>query len=236
LIGVVVSIGLADSMNPTTIAPGLYLAMGDRPRAALSQFTLGVVAVNMAGGAVIALGPGQALLAIVPSPDDTVRYVIETVVGAATLVGAAVLWRKRKSLARRELPTPAPGGKSALVLGLSIGAVELPTAFPYFAVIAAIVGSGYGPVRQLALLALYNLAFVLPLLLMILTFVIVPDRATQLLQRARDWLQRRWPTVLAILALLAGLFVTTLGVTGLLSGNHGPVGSVSRRVRHSITH
>jgi cytochrome c biogenesis protein CcdA len=161
--------------------------------------------------------------------------VIETVVGAATLIAAVVLWRRRKSLARRELPTPAAGSKSAFVLGLSVGAVELPTAFPYFAVIAAIVGSGYGPVRQLGLLALYNLAFLLPLILMILTFVIVPDHAAKLLQRARDWLQRRWPTVLASLALLAGLFVTTLGVTGLLSGNHGPVGTISRRVRRSIT-
>ena len=235
LIGLAVSIGLADSMNPTTIAPGLYLALGSRPRAALTQFTLAVLAVNMVGGAVIALGPGQALLAIVPSPDDTVRYVIETGVGAGMLIAAVVIWRKRKSLARRELPTPAEGGKSAFVLGLSIGAVELPTAFPYFAVIAAVVGSGYGPVRQLILLALYNLAFVLPLILMILTFVIVPDRAAQLLQRARDWLQRRWPTLLAGLALLAGVIVTTLGVTGLLSANRGTVGSVSRRVRRSIT-
>ena len=32
LIGLVVSIGLADSMNPSTIAPGIYLAMGRRPR------------------------------------------------------------------------------------------------------------------------------------------------------------------------------------------------------------
>jgi cytochrome c biogenesis protein CcdA len=236
LIGLAVSIGLADSMNPTTIAPGLYLALGSRPRAALTQFTLAVFAVNMLGGAIIALGPGQALLAIVPSPDDTVRYVIETVVGAAMLIGSVVLWRRRKSLARRELPTPASEGKSAFVLGLSISAVELPTAFPYFAVIAAIVGSGYGPPRQLFLLAVYNLAFVLPLILMILTFVIVPDRAARLLQRARDWLQRRWPTVLAALALLAGLFVTTLGVTGLLSANHGPVGRVSRQLRRSITH
>ena len=235
LIGLAVSIGLADSMNPSTIAPGLYLAMGQRPRTGLIQFTLGVFAVNFVGGAVIALGPGQALLALVPKPSSTTRYILETVAGATLLVGAVVLWRRRKSLARRELPQPSPNGKSALLLGLTIGAVELPTAFPYYAVIAAVVGSGFGPVRQLIALALYNLAFVLPLILMIVILMVAPDRAAQILTRARDWLQRRWPALLAGLALFAGVFVTALGVTGLTGHTHGTVGRVSRRVRRSIT-
>ena len=33
LIGLVISIGLADSLNPTTIAPALYLATGQGRRA-----------------------------------------------------------------------------------------------------------------------------------------------------------------------------------------------------------
>jgi len=236
LIGLVVSIGLADSMNPSTIAPGLYLAIGERPRAGLIQFTLGVLAVNFVGGAVIALGPGQALLALVPKPGPTARYIAETVAGVIMLIGAAVLWHKRKSLARRELPSPSPQGRSGLLLGLTIGAVELPTALPYFAVIAAVVGSGFGPGRQLFLLALYNVAFVFPLILMLLIIEIWPGQAGQILQRTREWLQRRWPVLLAGLALLAGAFVTFLGVTGLAGANHGTVGRVSRRLRRTISH
>ncbi len=234
LIGLALSIGLADSMNPSTIAPGLYLAMGQRPRTGLIQFTLGVFAVNFVGGAAIALGPGQALLALVPKPSATTRYILETVAGASMLVASVVLWRKRKSLARRELPSPSADGKSAVWLGITIGAIELPTAFPYFAVIAAVVGSGFGPIRQLVLLAIYNLAFVLPLILMIVILFVAPDRAAAILSRSRDWLQRRWPTLLAGLALVAGLFVITLGITGLTSGQHGTVGRVSRKVRRSI--
>ena len=41
-------------MNPSTIAPGLYLAVGERARSSLIQFTLAVFAVNLVG-AVIAL-------------------------------------------------------------------------------------------------------------------------------------------------------------------------------------
>ena len=38
LIGVVVSIGLADSLNPTTIAPALYLASGEHARARVTEY------------------------------------------------------------------------------------------------------------------------------------------------------------------------------------------------------
>lgn len=235
LIGLVVSIGLADSMNPSTIAPGLYLALGPQARAGLVQFTLAVFAINLVGGAVIALGPGQALLAIVPTPGATVRYIAEIVAGVVMLVGAVVLWRRRRTLARRELPTPKSEGRSAIWLGVTISAVELPTAFPYFAVIAAVVGSGFSPLRQLILLALYNVAFVLPLLLMILTLTVAPHQAGRILGRARDWLQRRWPALLGGLALVAGTFCVVIGITGLTGRTHGSVGRVSRQLRRAIT-
>jgi cytochrome c biogenesis protein CcdA len=151
------------------------------------------------------------------------------------LIAAVVLWRRRKTLARRELPSPKSEGRSAILLGLSISAIELPTAFPYFAVIAAVVGSGLGPLRQLILLALYNVAFVLPLILMILILTFAPNHAERIITRARELLQRHWPGVLAGLALLAGAFVTTIGVTGLTGRSHGSAGRFSRQLRRAIT-
>ncbi len=236
LIGIVVSIGLADSMNPSTIAPGLYLALGQRPRRNLTQFTLTVFAINLAGGAALALGPGQVILHLVPHPHPTAKYILETIAGAAMLIVAVVVWVKRKSLRRRELPSPSAGGKSAILLGVTITAVELPTAFPYFAAIAAIVGSGVGPVRQLIALALYNVAFVLPLILMIVVLEFAGDEAKAVIEGARDWLQKHWPTLFAVLAIVAGVFVTLLGVTGLASGQHNTVGRLSREFRRRIHH
>ncbi|HTU84391.1 MAG TPA: GAP family protein [Solirubrobacteraceae bacterium] len=237
LLGLVLSISLADSLNPSTIAPGMYLAIGKQPRSGLVQFTLGVLAVNFLGGAIIALGPGEAVLALVPKPDHTARYIGETVAGAVMLIAAVLLWTRRHSLARRhQLPSPPSEGKSAFLLGVTIAAVELPTAFPYFAAIAAIVDSGFDPVRQLILIAVYNVAFVLPLILMIATLMIAPDRAEAIVTRARDFLERRWPALLAGLALVAGLFVIALGVTGLAKGTHGSLGRASGRLRRLISH
>lgn len=192
--------------------------------------------VNLAGGAVIALGPGQILLALVPSPGPTVRYILETVAGAVMLIGAALLWGRRDRLARYELPAPHAEGKSSALLGATITGVELPTAFPYFAAIAAIVGSGFDPLRQLLLLVLYNACFVLPLIATILTLAIAGDHAERILTATRNALQKRWPALIAALALLAGLFVAALGVTGLAGSGHGVVARISRRLRKIISH
>ena len=236
LIGLVVSIGLADSLNPSTIAPALYLAAGERPGTDVMQFTLGVFAVYFAGGAIILLGPGQALLSLVPHPGPTARYTVEIVAGVVILIAAAVLWRDRQGLAHRKLPAPSTEGKSSALLGVTITAVELPTAFPYFAAIAAIVGSGLDPGPQLIVLALYNVCFVLPLFMIIVTLTVAGDQAERVLDRARDLLQKHWPALLAGLALLAGVFVTLLGATGLASGGHGFVARVSRRLRRIVHH
>jgi cytochrome c biogenesis protein CcdA len=234
LIGLVVSIGLADSLNPTTIGPALYLATGDEPRSRVIQFTLGVFAVYLLGGVLIALGPGQLLLSLVPKPDAEDRHVIEIVVGAAMLFAGAVLWRHRRRLSDREIPKMTEG-KSSAILGATISAVELPTAFPYFAVIAAIVGSGLDTPRQLVLLLLFNVCFVLPLAGIVATLWLAGDRSQRILTRGRDFLQRRWPVLLSVLLMLAGVFVVLLGATGLTGHGQSRFGRLMRHF-HRLIH
>jgi len=236
LLGLAISIGLADSMNPSTIAPALYLATGECARRDLIQFILGAGGVYLLGGVLMVLGPGEALLSLVPHPDPLTRYILETIAGSVVLIAAAVLWRRRSHLGQRELPTPSSGGRSAFVLGVTIMGVELPTAFPYFAVIAAVVGSGLNLGGQVILIAVYNVCFVLPLLGILATVVFAGDRAEAILARGRDFLQRRWPVLLAGVALLAGVFVTVLGVAGILGRGHGMSARLSRHLRHFITH
>jgi|HubBroStandDraft_6_1064221.scaffolds.fasta_scaffold02382_2 cytochrome c biogenesis protein CcdA len=219
LVGLVITIGLADSLNPTTIAPGLYLATGERARGRVAEFTMGVFAVYFFGGAAIAVGAGTLIRPLLPHPRHEIADIIEIVVGAAMIIAAALLWRHRLRLARRDPPDFDPHGKSSLVLGASIMAVELPTAFPYFAAIAAIVGSGLGPVRDLFLLVLFNVCFVWPLLAIIGILTFAPKESQRVLADARNFLQKRWPAVLAGLALVAGAFVVVLGITGL-TANH----------------
>jgi cytochrome c biogenesis protein CcdA len=235
LVGLVVSIGLADSLNPTTIAPALYLATGgERSRAQVAEFTFGVFAVYLLGGAIIALGPGQLILDLVPNPSIKARHIIETIAGGALILAAAWLWRHRKRLCEQRLPAPRGDGRSSVILGATITAIELPTAFPYFAAIAAIVGSGLDPARQLVLLLLFNVCFVLPLLGIMVTLTFGGEQAQRLLTIGRNFLQRYWPVVLAGLLFLAGVFIILLGITGLAQTGHNRLGRLMRRFRHLL--
>jgi cytochrome c biogenesis protein CcdA len=234
LIGICISIGLADSLNPTTIAPALYLAAGEHPKRRVTEFTLGVFGVYLIGGAAIALGPGQLLLSLVPHPGFKVRHILEIAAGTVLLSGSMLLWRHRHHLRERDPPAAASDSRSSALLGATITAVELPTAFPYFAAIAAIVGSGMGPARQLFLLVLFNVCFVAPLAAIAATLYFAGEGATDMLERARDRLQRHWPAVLATVGLIAGVFVIVLGATGLAARLHNRVGGFFRHVQHFL--
>jgi cytochrome c biogenesis protein CcdA len=234
LLGLAISIGIADAVNPTTIAPALYLASGRHPRRQVAEFSLAVFGVYLVGGLAIALGPGQLLLSIVPRPGRHLGYLLETLVGTAMLGGAAFLWGYRRRLAQANPPQPSPGKKSSVLLGATITAIELPTAFPYFGVIAAIVGADVGVARTVFLLVIFNLCFVAPLLGIVATLTFAGPNAHRLLNRGRCELEGRWPAVLAILALLAGLFVTLLGVTGLAGAHHNDLGTFARRLRRYL--
>ncbi len=231
LIGIVMSIGLADSLNPTTIAPALYLATGERARDRVAEFTASVFAVYFLGGAAIGVGAGQLIRPLLPHPRHHIASIVEIAVGAAMIAGAALLWRYRARLSMRDVPDFDPEGKSSWFLGASITAVELPTAFPYFAAIAAIVGSGLGPVRDLVLLLLFNVCFILPLLGIVGVLTFAGDRADQMLSTARNFLQNHWPAVLAGLALFAGVFVALLGITGLAASHNALLRRIHRTLR-----
>jgi cytochrome c biogenesis protein CcdA len=214
---VAISVGLADSINPSTVGPAIYLATGRRPIPAVSLFTLGVFGVNLVGGILLAVGPGRLLLALIPHPRGTARHVIELIAGVVLLGAAAAVWLGRRRLAQRELPGRRGGGGSAFATGATIAGIELPTAFPYFAVIAAIVALGTSIPREIVLVAIYCGAFVAPLIGIVAALIVVGERADPWLDRAGVWLQRRWPVVLATILLLAGAALCAGGARWLIT-------------------
>jgi cytochrome c biogenesis protein CcdA len=235
LIGIVVSIGLVDSLNPSTIAPALYLATGERARGRVSEFTAAVFAVYFLGGLAIALGPGRLIVSLFPRLHyHLVNHVIEMAAGVAMIGGAALVWRHRSDLARRDLPGLDHRRRSSAVLGATIAAVELPTAFPYFAAIAAVVAADVDAPGEVMLILLFNLCFVLPLLGIVGTLSFAGVDADRMLATCRELLQRHWPALLAIVALLAGLFVVFLGATGLAGSGHGRFSRLMRHLRRAL--
>jgi cytochrome c biogenesis protein CcdA len=215
VLGLVVTVALGDSLNPSTIAPALYIASGDRARIGVLEFALAVFAVHFAGGAMLLLGPGSLLLSALNQLDTTSRDLLELAAGLALLLAAVMIWRHRERLAEKDLPSPTPRRQSSLLLGASIIAVELPTAFPYFAAITAVIGSGQTVTSRLFLLGVYNLVFALPLIAILVTLLLAGEGADERLTRARRLTESRWPQAFAAVLLLLGLAVTGFAAASL---------------------
>jgi cytochrome c biogenesis protein CcdA len=103
-----------------------------------------------------------------------------------------------------------------LLLGAGRALLGLPTAFPYFAAIAVIVASGVSVPQQASLLLLYNAAFVAPVIAIFVILIAFGSRADGVLKRASEWVERNWPPMLAALALIVGLAILGLGISGLV--------------------
>jgi cytochrome c biogenesis protein CcdA len=211
----IISIGLADSLNPATVAPALFLATRPHPRVQVAEFCLAVFTLNMAAGLFIALGPGHLLLALLPRFGATVKHLIEVIVGAAMLVLAGLLIAHRDRLVRRRPAPPTERRRSGLALGVGITAVELPTAFPYFAAIAAIIASDANVPGEALLLALFNVAFLSPVLVILLVLFIAGQRADEVLGRLGREFERRWPVIVGGVLIAAGAAAVAFGVHGL---------------------
>jgi cytochrome c biogenesis protein CcdA len=212
----VVSIGLVDSLNPSTIIPALYLASGAAPARRTLEFAFGVLAVNLVGGAFLLFGPGRIAVDAAPHPGTRAVHLIEVGLGAGAVIAAIVVWLMRARLTSWQARAAHPGQRLAMTSGAVIAALELPTAVPYFAAIAVVGEARIGAVTGLALLALFNLAFIAPLLAIALLGRVAGARRTSGVDRVRQRVLEHLSGAVAILLLLIGWALMGVGAVGLV--------------------
>ena len=140
---------------------------------------------------------------------------MELSAGAALVALAAALWVLRAAVRRRLASGGLRPGRSALLLGAGIMAVELPTALPYVAALAAVIGSGRGLPAQLLLLLLYNGVFVAPLAGIVLVRWLAGARGARLAAVARAGLDRHAPVVTPALLFALGVGLAAAGASAL---------------------
>ena len=75
----------------------------------------------------------------------------------------------------------------------------------------------------------------LPLLGIAAVITVAGEPAVARLSMARQWLAYHWPVLLSRLALVAGIFVIALGITGLTLDAPGDTGHFSRGLRDLLT-
>jgi cytochrome c biogenesis protein CcdA len=167
------------------------------------------------GGFVLLFGPGRLLVTLVRRPSPHTIHLLELAAGVALLVLAGISWIARAHVSRRLENRPQRSARSAFLLGAGIMAVELPTALPYFAALAAIVGSRFGTVTQVTLVLVYNVVFVAPLVAMLVLVTVAGRRGAAIAAAARSMLQRYAPVLLPAALALIGIVLLALGGVGL---------------------
>lgn len=211
---VVASIGLADSINPSTVVPALWVASTPQARG-VGSYALGVFSIYLAGGLVLVFDPGPALISDLHHLGRTVERGLEAGVGVLALCLALTLWRSRHRGAELSSGRRTHSRTAAFALGAGIMAVELPTAFMYFGAVSAILAAKVTAPTEISLLVAYNVLFTAPLLALLLVRRAAGARAERWISLAEGTLRRAGQLMLAGVAGVAGAVLLTVGLTGL---------------------
>jgi cytochrome c biogenesis protein CcdA len=215
---IIAGLGLVDSLNPATITVGAILAATEHPVRRLAGYAAGIFSVYLLGGLILTLGPAELLQTALHGPDaSTARNIIFIVVGLVAIGFAVWVFAHRDTdrLKSREFKIK-PG--SAFLLGAGITAVDIPTAFPYFGAIAAMVARDLSTSSKIILLVLFNVMYVLPILVILGAAAVLHERAQPFMARVREIVVRWSPIILSLLTLAVGIALTVAGLRGLVLG------------------
>jgi cytochrome c biogenesis protein CcdA len=211
----VASIALADSINPATVLPVLYLSTTPHAVRKIASFTAGVAATSLGFGIVFVVGPGQLILGAAPHLTENAKHFVEIGVGLALIALAVALWMKGERLTERIPKGESAGKRGSFALGAAIIAVELPTAFPYFAALAAIIGSDANLAAQIGYVVLFNFLFVLPLIAILILRARATEGAERRIEAIGEWIRKYAHIAFAVLAGLAGVGILIVGLVDL---------------------
>ncbi len=131
---------------------------------------------------------------------NTPELVLQLLIGMAMLVAA---WKKHHSPSR-ETDTKASSALSmpgAFTLGFGLTIVGLPGAVPYFGAIDQILRADLSSFASVAAIVFYCIAFLTPLLLLVLARALFPRHSEKIFQSTTSMLER-WGKHLTVGALI----------------------------------
>jgi cytochrome c biogenesis protein CcdA len=189
LLPALLGLSLLDSVNPSALVVALWLL--SRPHAAsrLLAYVGGILIAYLGLGVAMMLGFGALRDALGDSLDHPAALIAQGVLGAGLL--AYGIFAPKSALQAPEPHAPARGRLVGyVVLGMTVTAVELVTALPYFAAIALMLGADLAPLQWLPLLLAYNAIFIAPPLLLLALHALLGSRSDERFARWRQRLQR----------------------------------------------
>jgi cytochrome c biogenesis protein CcdA len=197
------ALALVDSINPSAIVVTLYLLSGGRGPAQIVVYVAAIFLTYLTLGVMMLSGIDALLPSWGTMGSGRLAFIVQGLIGLAMLLYAIHAPTTAKSAPRVE---PSASSHAALALaGVTVTAMELPTALPYFGAIALLTTADLPMAQWLPLLVLYNAIFVLPPVLLLVGHLVF---GRQLDARYADLRER----------LQAGARETMLWIFGLVGG------------------
>lgn len=226
---VVIAVLDSTSMVPIALVPLAAMLAGKHPYAGALALVAGIGLAYLLAGVVLLLGVSQlfdlldAYFQRVWFQPNHLELILQIVIGAVLLVLA---WRLVRARSDAAPPQPQVTGLAgAFSLGVLITLVGLPGAVPYVGAIDQILRADVDLAAAGLLLLAYNLAFLVPLLLLVGARAAFPKQSGKVLDVVGDILAR-WGTraVIVLLSLLGAVMVID-GIGWLLGHPLIPVGA-----------
>jgi cytochrome c biogenesis protein CcdA len=204
-----VAIAALDSLNPTAVGWQIYLLSTPKPIARSISFILGVFLAYWAIGLFAILGLRKLIATLIGNanfslPDPHI-YTIQFLIGLALLI--AGFWLKTSTQEEQGKRPQNLTTQQTFLLGLAMTILESPTALPYLAAIEQIARAKLDLLTIISLLGLYNLVFVLPLIILVGIYIIFHPQSATLLNRINRSIKTWAPKILRALLLGLGILL-----------------------------
>jgi cytochrome c biogenesis protein CcdA len=209
-----VAIAALDSLNPTATAIQVFLLSTPKPIVRSIAFVVGVFTAYWTVGLLIILGLREAIAALVNQVDlalpGSILYGLQFLLGVVLLVIGWKLnsFNKTKTERRPQKLTLI----DTFVLGLAVTIWESPTALPYLAAIQQIIRANLDWLSIVAILGLYNLIFVFPLIVLLGIYIVLQGRSAALLHRINRAIEQWGPRILRVVLIVLGAALVLNGV------------------------
>lgn len=177
---------LVDILNPVLFAMLVAAAGASRPVANSAAMLAGHTLSYFVAGVAVAHGFDQVAERL--ANPQHIDYLLSAVLGAM-LLWMALRVKKDGAPAASE-PERALTPASAFGIGAVVNFVGIPFAVPYFAVVDQILGANLSAADSIAVLAVYNLGYAAPFLIVPAAVAIAGERARPLLEKISSVLGR----------------------------------------------
>lgn len=214
LIPVLLPILLVDVLNPVLFATLVFAAGSPRPVSNSLAILAGHTLAYFVAGVGIAHGLEQISYRL--ANPQRIDFVIGGLIGIGLLL--MVLPTKEKGAPTAAEPTWKPTPLTCFGIGAVVNFVGIPFALPYFAVVDQIAKAGLSAASSFATLAIYNLGYALPFVIVPVMVAVSGDRAKPFLEKVNGFIGRASDLLMPWLFAALGLALVADSVTYFYRG------------------